>query len=164
MRRESPADADAIRRVTFEAFESMPFAGGNEHELVDALRAAGALVVSLVAELDERVVGHIAFSPARAADGSSGWYALGPVSVLPAYQRSGIGSALIRAGLQEISALGAIGCILTGNPDYYSRFGFERAPNLAPPAEPAEYFMVRTAGAADQSGPFSFHEAFYGAG
>jgi putative acetyltransferase len=154
---------EAIRHVTWEAFRDMPFADGDEHDLVDALRGSRALSVSLVADLDGRVIGHIAFSPASGADGSGAWYALGPVSVLPGFQRAGVGSALIREGLRQIEQLGASGCILTGNPDYYSRFGFQRAPALAPVEEPAEYFMVRIVSAAEPRGRFRFHEAFRGA-
>jgi putative acetyltransferase len=141
----------------------MPFADGDEHELVAALRDRAALAVSLSADLDGRIIGHIAISHAVAADGSPGWYALGPVSVLPEYQGRGIGSALINQALRQIEELGASGCILTGDPNYYVRFGFELAPALAPADEPAQYFMVKVMGAVEPQGPFRFHDAFYGA-
>ncbi|MEQ8858187.1 MAG: N-acetyltransferase [Pseudomonadales bacterium] len=162
IRPEAASDADAVRSVTYEAFESMPFAAGDEHLLIDALRSAHALAVSLVAEVDGRIIGHIAISPATPADDCAGWYALGPVSVLPACQRRGVGSDLVRRGLEEIAGLGAIGCILTGDPAYYARFGFEVAPALAPSEEPAEHFMVRLMGARNPRGPIRFHEAFHG--
>lgn len=163
IRPEQSADAEAICHVTYEAFRSMPFAAGDEHELVGVLRNSGALAVSLVADLDDRIIGHIAFSPATVADGSAGWYALGPVSVLPEFQRAGIGSALITGGMQQIETLGGIGCILTGDPNYYARFGFKPAPELAPSSEPAEYFMIRVMGSSEPQGQFRFHEAFHGA-
>ena len=154
VRPESAADAGAIRDLTFAAFRGMPYADGDEHVLVDRLREAGALTVSLVAEREGRVVGHVAFSPADA----EGWYALGPVSVLPAHQRRGIGSSLIRAGL---AALGnARGCILVGDPKVYERFGFELAPDLAPPGMPAAYFMLKLMRGPRPERPVAFHEAF----
>lgn len=163
IRSERSADAEAIRHVTLEAFRNMPFADGDEHELVGALRDSGALVVSLVAELDGSIIGHIAISPATAADGSMGWYALGPVSVRPDFQRAGIGSALIEEAMRQIESLGAGGCILTGDPNFYARFGFISAPEAAPSDEPAEYFMIRTMNGSQAQGPFRFHEAFHGA-
>jgi len=116
IRREAEGDASAIREITFAAFEGKAYAEGDEHELVDHLRSDGALAISLVAEIEGRIVGHAAFSPAVASDGSGGWFALGPVSVAPGHQRAGIGSSMIRAGLEELRRAGAAGCILTGDP------------------------------------------------
>ena len=92
-------------------FAGKPYAAGDEAELVEKLRFQNVLSVSLVAETEGAVVGQTAFSPAQASDGTAKWYALGPVSVLPARQGKGIGSRLVRAGLQAISELGADGCI-----------------------------------------------------
>ncbi len=83
IRDETEGDAAAITDVTVAAFESMEISNHTEQFIIEALRAAGALSVSLVAEVDGRVVGHIAFSPVRISDGTDGWYGLGPVSVLP---------------------------------------------------------------------------------
>jgi putative acetyltransferase len=141
----------------------MPYADGDEAELVEVLRFRNALSVSLVAELEGAIVGQIAFSPAHASGGSAGWYALGPVAVLPAHQGGGIGSALIRTGLQAIIELGASGCILTGAPAFYSRFGFTLSRENAPPGESAEYFMVKLLRGDLPIGPIRFHEAFGGA-
>ncbi len=138
----------------------MRFAAGDEAELVTTLRTEGALKVSLVAELNGTVIGQIAFSPARPADGSKAWYALGPVAVLPVHQGQGIGSRLVREGLRTISALGAMGCILTGNPAYYTRFGFSLSPGNTPPSEPPEYLMFKVLGTQVPKGPIYFHEAF----
>jgi putative acetyltransferase len=99
IRPEVPADHRAIYDLTKRAFAAMPYAGGDEQELIDQLREAGALALSLVAEKDGKLVGQITFSPAFAANGSSGWYALGPVSVDPELKHQGIGSQLIRAGI-----------------------------------------------------------------
>lgn len=163
IRTERDDDRAAIHDVIDTAFAGMPYADGDEAGLVDRLRAEGALSVSLVAELSGRVVGQIAFSPAQASDGTHGWYALGPVSVVPAHQRCGVGSTLVRAGLKVISESGAAGCILTGNPAYYGRFGFEVSPSNAPRDEPAEFFMVKVFRGRQPKGPIYFHRAFHGA-
>jgi putative acetyltransferase len=118
IRPERPGDEDAIGEVTRLAFASHPHSRQTEHFIVAALRKAGALSVSLVAEEDGRIVGHIAFSPVRVGDGSSGWHGLGPVSVLPALQGQGIGRALIEHGLEELRRLGAGGCVLLGDPAF----------------------------------------------
>lgn len=141
----------------------MPYAEGDEAKLVEALRAQDALAVSLVAEREGTIVGHIAFSPAHAPGGAPGWYALGPLAVLPAHQRGGIGSALVRAGLDAILELGATGCILTGDPSYYSRFGFKPSPGNTPSGQPSEFFMVKLLRGQLPVGPIRFHEAFGGA-
>ena len=106
LRDETPADIDAIRALTEEAFRTAPHADGTEHVIVDRLRAAGALTLSLVAEIDGAVAGHVAFSPVTLSDGSAGWYGLGPISVEPARQGEGIGSALVRAGLDRLKGMG----------------------------------------------------------
>ncbi|MEE8104667.1 MAG: N-acetyltransferase [Planctomycetota bacterium] len=160
VRPENHHDYGAIGNVITTAFSGKPYADGDEAELVETLRRANALSVSLVAELDGIVVGQVAFSPAQASDGARGWYGLGPVAVLPAHQRVGIGSKLVRAGLQVITDLGANGCILVGDPGYYARFGFRLSPSNAPIGEPTEFFMVKLIGHRLPTGPISFHGAF----
>lgn len=124
IRPESPADYDAIRHVNVEAFRIHPYSQQTEHLIVEALRAAGALEISLVAEVDGEVVGHIAFSAARIGDTTEGWFLLGPVAVLSGSQGSGIGNALVEAGLEQLRSRGAAGCVLVGDPAFYQRFGF----------------------------------------
>jgi putative acetyltransferase len=160
VRPERSGDVDTIGDLIRSAFLGMPYAEGDEAELVEALRARGALSVSLVAEREGKIVGQVAFSPARPPDGTLGWYALGPLAVLPGHQRGGIGSALVRAGLAAISELGAEGCILVGDPSYYSRFGFIRSPGNTPPGQPSEFFMVKLLRGRLPVGPIRFHEAF----
>ena len=162
IRRERAGDAAAIGELITAAFLGKPYADGDEAELVEKLRARGALSVSLVAEREGVIVGQAAFSPAQAPDGSPGWYALGPIAVLPAHQRRGIGSVLVHAGFEAISGLGARGCILVGDPAYYSRFGFELSPTNVPPGQPAEYFQVKLLRGPLPAGPFRFHRAFGG--
>jgi putative acetyltransferase len=163
IRPERPDDSAAIGFVIRAAFLGKPYAAGDEAELVEALRRKNALVVSLVAELQGSVVGQVALSPAFASDGAAGWYALGPVSVLPEYQSRGIGAALVHEGLQAITKLGANGCILTGDPAYYARFGFALAPSNAPSQEPSEFFMIKLLEGQRPTGPICFDAAFYGA-
>ena len=127
IRDETKDDAAVITEVTVAAFESLEISSHTEQFIVEALRSAQALTLSLVAEVDGRVVGHIAFSPVDISDGTDNWYGLGPVSVLPMYQRMGIGKALIEEGLARLKALGAKGCCLVGHPEYYRKFGFENA-------------------------------------
>jgi putative acetyltransferase len=161
IRNECNSDVDAIRSTTEHAFHGMPYARGDEQDVIDRLRCANALTLSLVALMDAKVVGHIAFSPAEAGDVSHSWFALGPVSVLPEWQGQGIGSALIKRGLAQLENLDAAGCILTGNPQFYRRFGFQLAPDNAPQNEPAEFFMIKPLSSKTPPGRFAFHEAFY---
>jgi len=158
---ESEADLDAIWLLTKAAFDGRPYAGGDEQDLVNSLRACGGLCVSLVATDGDEIVGQITFSPATISSNVGNWFALGPVSVIPARQWEGIGAMLIEAGMKVITEQGAWGCILTGNPLYYSRHGFEPAAEHCPDNEPKEYFMLRRVGETKPVGQFAFHEAFY---
>ncbi len=121
---ETNDDIQAITDVTITAFQTLEISNQTEQFIIEALRAAKALTVSLVAELDGRVIGHIAFSPVIISDGVQGWYGLGPVSVLPEYQRQGIGKALVYEGLSRLKGMQARGCCLVGHPEYYKKFGF----------------------------------------
>jgi len=163
VRPERPGDHDALTALITAAFEGKPYADGDEAELLGALRRAGALSLSLVAEREGVVVGQIAFSPARPTSGAEGWYALGPVAVLPAHQGLGIGARLVRQGLDVLVSRGASGCILVGDPAYYSRFGFEVRLENAPAGQPAEYFMLKILRGPAPQGPIAFHPAFGGA-
>ena len=160
IRNETSADASAIAEVTAAAFASMAISNHTEQFIVAALRAAKALTLSLVAEVDGRVVGHIAFSPVTISDGSRQWYGLGPVSVLPERQRQGIGSALIREGLSRLKELGARGCCLVGHPQYYRRFGFQNVPGLVLEGVPQEVFFALSFDGHVPQGSVEFHEGF----
>ena len=161
IRPENSSDHSSILRVTQSAFEGRPYADGDEQDLIDSLRAQGALVISLVAVDDDQLVGQISFSPATISSGTGSWYALGPVAVSPERQKQGIGAALIEAGLAELRQLGASGCILTGDPAYYSMRGFSLAPEHCPEAESPEYFMLYLLDDSEPDGQFAFHKAFY---
>ena len=160
IRDESPADRAAIHAVTHAAFAAMPYSEGDEAELVDALRAAGALKVSLVAETAGEIAGHIGFSPVTIAVAQGDWFGLAPVSVRPDRQREGIGAALIWAGLARVEALGAAGCVLIAHPDYYPRFGFAADPALTYRGAAHPALQRLTLGGADPMGEVVFHPAF----
>lgn len=160
IRDETENDIAAITDVTIAAFEDMEISNHTEQFVVQALRAAGALTVSLVAEQDGRVVGHIAFSPVTLSDGTADWYGLGPVSVLPSCQRQGIGKALIEAGLARIQELGAKGCCLVGHPLYYRKFGFENPAGLSHEGVPPEVFFTLSFDGHAPQGSVHFHEGF----
>jgi putative acetyltransferase len=106
IRHETTADLEAISEVTRAAFRTLPISNQTEQFIIIALRSAGALTLSLVAEIGGKVVGHIAFSPVTISDGSLDWYGLGPISVLPEYQKQGIGKSLVHEGLSLLKALG----------------------------------------------------------
>ncbi|WP_235048816.1 GNAT family N-acetyltransferase [Methylomonas sp. MK1] len=130
IRSERKSDENAIEGITHQAFASHPHSSHAEHLIIRALREANVLTISLVAEQSNEVVGHIAFSPVTISDGTSGWFGLGPVSVLPSVQKRGIGRALIEHGLSQLRELGADGCVLLGEPSFYKRFGFSNSPGL----------------------------------
>lgn len=160
IREEAPADVLAIEAVTVAAFLSAEHTNHTEQHIVNALRRAGALTISLVAEMDGALVGHVALSPVNISDGSTQWFGLGPISVLPAHQREGIGSALMQAALTALRQRDAQGCVLLGDPGYYGRFGFRASPDLVLPGLPFEYFQVLYFGPATPSGIVTYHPAF----
>ena len=161
IREEIPGDITAIRTLTEAAFRGRPYADGDEQDVIDRLREADALVLSLVALDDDEVVGQVTFSPAINEDNTGPWFALGPVSVSPERQGEGIGASLIEAGLTRLASTGALGCILTGDPNYYSRFGFEVSPATCAEKEPAEFFQLKLLQGNTPRGRFTFHGAFY---
>ena len=160
IRNETDADVSAITEVTVAAFKTLAVSNHTEQYIIAALRAAGALTLSLVAEAEGRVIGHIAFSPVTISDGTRNWYGLGPVSVLPAYQRQGVGKALIREGLARLKAMNARGCCLVGHPDYYRKFGFTNMPGLVLEGVPQEVFFALCFDGQVPQGTVAFHEAF----
>jgi putative acetyltransferase len=160
IREETKDDAAVISEVTVAAFEPLEISNHTEQFIIEALRCARALTLSLVAEVAGRVVAHIAFSPVAISDGTTDWYGLGPVSVLPMYQRMGIGKALIREGLSRLKDLGAKGCCLVGHPQYYRKFGFENVAGLVHAGVPPEVFFALSFDERFPSGNVSFHEGF----
>jgi putative acetyltransferase len=164
IRYEKDADVDAIRDVTISAFETLEISNHTEQFIIAALRSARSLTVSLVAEVDGRVVGHIAFSPVTISDGTRNWYGLGPLSVLPEYQRQGIGKALIGEGLSRLKGLNARGVCLVGHPDYYRKLGFKNMAGLVHEGVPQEVFFALSFDGHIPQGTVTFHEAFKAVG
>ena len=164
IRSETRADVGAITEVTVAAFKTLAVSNQTEHFIIASLRAAKALTISLVAEADKQVVGHIAFSPVTISDGSPNWYGLGPVSVLPEYQRRGIGSALVREGISRLKERGARGCCLVGHPGYYRRFGFQNIRGLVCEGVPEEVFFALSFDGHIPQGIVEFHAGFKAAG
>lgn len=141
LRAEAPGDADAIRSLIIEAFRRAAHASGTEAQIVDGLRTAGALSLSLVAEGNAGILGHIAASPVTMGD-APGWFGIGPLAVRPDRQSQGIGAALMQAALERLRTQGARGVVLVGDPAYYTRFGFAGDPGITVPGIPAEYVLA----------------------
>ena len=160
IRSETPDDVCAITEVTIAAFKTLEISNHTEQFIIEALRAAKALTVSLVAEEDGCVIGHIAFSPVTISDGTQNWYGLGPVSVLPEYQRRGIGKSLIKEGLSQLKELNAQGCCLVGHPDYYKKLGFKNMSGLIHEGVPHEVFLSLSFDGHIPQGTVTFHEGF----
>jgi len=163
LRDERARDAAAIARVIAAAFADAPQGGRLEQGIVDALRADGCLSVSLVAERDERIIGHVAFSPVTIGDGSPGWYGLAPLAVLPDCRRRSVGAGLVRTGLDALRRLGAHGCVVLGDPAYYARFGFGPAGEIVFPQAPPEYLTALSFddAAPRAAGEVRYHASFY---
>lgn len=137
-----PADAEGVRRVNTEAFGRLA-----EANLVDALRRAGQVVISLVAEIDKEVVGHVVLTPVTLTPTVPGlrMLGIGPVAVLPKYQRKGIGFKLVRQAVDQARAEGWQAVVVLGRPEYYRRFGFVPASRYGLGCEfnaPADSFQV----------------------
>ncbi|QNK02227.1 GNAT family N-acetyltransferase [Dyella telluris] len=161
IRAEAPADVPAIHALTEAAFREAEHTSHTEQFINDALRDAGQLTLSLVAEDADTLVGHVAVSPVVLSDGSEGWFGLGPVSVAPTRQREGIGSRLVHQALDVLRAHGATGCVVLGDPLYYSRFGFSANPSLVLPDVPAAYFQSLLFAGRMPVADVRYHPAFF---
>lgn len=162
IRPEVNGEEQAIRDLTGRAFAPMPFADETDQELPGRFRRAGKLRLSLVAQSGTEIVGHVALTQAIHHSSADNWFALGPISVEPAWQRQGIGTAMIAEVRRWLVANGAAGCILVGDTNYYSRHGFMLASEHCPHNEPPEHFMVLKLKGAIPSGRFAFDPLFYG--
>ncbi|MDO5668993.1 MAG: N-acetyltransferase [Corynebacterium sp.] len=157
IRPEVPADLPSIAAVTAAAFAAVERSSQTESAIIEALRAAGALSVSLVAVDNEQVIGHVAASPVLIDAHPGRFYGLGPLSVLPERQGEGIGSVLLRSVLGYLVDAEVI--VLLGEPDFYSRFGFAPVEGLVYPDVPPEYFLAH--GNPHRRGVVSYHPAFF---
>lgn len=141
IREEEPGDEESVRRVNLAAFNNGP-----EAALVEKLRVACEDYLAFVAVEDGNVVGHILFTPATLDGSGVVGMGLAPMAVLPARQRTGIGSRLVRHGLEHVRQSGCPFVVVLGHPEYYPRFGFERASKYRLRSQwegvPDEAFMV----------------------
>lgn len=160
VRDEQPGEEAVIGALITQAFLTAPHASGTEAQIVVGLRAAEALTQSLVAVEAGAIVGHIAFSEVLINGEPCGWFALGPVAVIPELQGNGIGSTLIRTGLARLETQGAAGCVLVGDPRYYARFGFVAEPTLHVDKVPGEYVLARPLAGPRVPGRITHHQAF----
>lgn len=161
IREETEHDIPAIHALLASAFETAPHSQQTEHLIVDALREKGTLTLSLIAEEANELVGCIAFSPVEIDNFQCGWYGLGPVAVIPDRQGFGIGSELIQTGIRHLRANDAAGCVVLGEPSYYSRFGFAPLPDLKLEGVPDKYFMARPLIDEIPAGKVDYDPAFY---
>jgi putative acetyltransferase len=160
LRQETAGDASAIDALTTAAFKGAPHSTGTEAAIIAHLRDAGALVLSLVAIKAGRIVGQVAFSPVTIDPEQPDWYGLGPISVHPDQQGSGIGRALVEEGLRQLKASGAAGCVVLGDPTYYRRFGFVSDAALVYGDIPPEYFQRIVFFGSAPAGNVAYHPAF----
>lgn len=161
IRSEQPADIAAIHAVNRAAFEA-----STEADLVDVLRKQAHPIVSLVAENADAIVGHIFFSPVTLSGHALKMMGLAPMAVLPAQHRRGIGSALVRAGLERCRELGCEAVIVLGHAEYYPRFGFAPASRFGIACEydvPDDVFMaleLERGSLRGKAGTIRYHAAF----
>ena len=160
IRTERPDDIDAIRTITTAAFANTEHSSGTEAKIIDALRSAGALTISLVAVQGGKIIGHVAFSPVKIDSGPEDWFGLGPVSVHPDRQGAGVGKALIDHGLARLRERNAQGCVVLGDPSYYARFGFVSDPRLSYADVPAGYFQRIVFEGPQPTGSVAYHSGF----
>ncbi len=165
IRSETLADHQQISDLIYAAFLNHPHhakgALPTEHLIVDQLRENNALHLSLVAEVEGRILGHIAISPVTINKQSLNWYGLGPVAVLPAHQNRGIGSQLIQTAISQLKSQFAAGIVLLGDPDYYQRFGFKTNTALYLKDVPPAYFMMLPLSENIPTGAVEYHNSFY---
>lgn len=163
IRIETNDDIVAISQMHYAAFKNhpqhAPGAEPTEHLIVERLRQAGALSLSLVAEEDGIIIGHIALSPAEVG-GSHGWHLIGPLGVSPQRQGQGVGSALMREAMAGMRAIGAAGIVLVGYPAFYQRFGFTSHPGLTVMNVPSRNVLGLSFGGDIPKGEIMHHEAF----
>ena len=160
VRAESIQDITAIHQLIAVAFQSDPYSNNQEQFIVDKMRLDQELSISLVATINNKVIGHIAFSKVLINSQTSHLYGLAPVAVLPEYQGKGVGKSLIKAGIAEIKSLGCHGCVVLGEPDYYNRFGFKESEQLTLEGVPPEYFMVNIFADDSPRGQVTYCQAF----
>lgn len=160
LRAETRADVDAIKTLTSEAFRHQPHSNQTEAAIIEGLREAGALTLSLVAHYAQRIIGQISVSAVNVSGGAQGWFGIGPLSVAPDFQGQGVGTDLVWQTLRTMRQRGAAGCVVLGEPAYYGRFGFRSTPALSLDGAPPGCFLVRPYERVVPLGTVQFHSAF----
>lgn len=160
LRNETDKDHLVVAELVRIAFLNNPHSDGSESRIISRLRARRELFLSLVAVQDGEVVGYIAFSPITLAPEVPRWHGLGPLAVDPRSQGRGIGSMLVHQGLDELQAKGARGCVVFGNPAYYSRFGFLPHAGLVYPGGPSRFFLAQAFNGSVPQALVSYSPAF----
>jgi putative acetyltransferase len=155
------ADYAAIDDILRTAFAPHPYSDHREHRQVMDLRRAGVLALELVAVHRGAIAGYGAFSRVHLAGAPGPWYGLAPLGVAPPHQRRGMGTQLVKTGLAQLRSLGAMGCIVLGDPRYYHRFGFRPWAGLTYGGAPPKTVMAVAFGAVAPQGSVAFHPAFF---
>ncbi|MCK9996775.1 MAG: N-acetyltransferase [Candidatus Krumholzibacteria bacterium] len=162
IRPEMENDRDAVHALNVAAFETPA-----EARLVDILREQAKPVISLVAEVDGKVAGHILFTPVTlSTEPDLKMMGLAPMAVVPGHQKQGIGSALVRAGLEQCGQMGFVGVVVLGHPEYYPRFGFAPSSRFGMDSEydvPEDVFMtleLKPEALRGKTGRVKYHAAF----
>lgn len=158
IRNEIPEDSPAISRLITDAFLLLAQSTGTEASIVERLRAEGALLLSLVVEDAGEVIGYLAATDARIG-AQQGWCLIGPLAVLPAKHRQGIGAALMQEAIRRLRAIRR-GASLVGDPHYYARFGFRTFPQLNVPGCPPEVVQALPFDGSEPCGEIIHHPAF----
>lgn len=166
IREEKKQDINQIEELTLLAFTGHPHhepgSPPTEHMIVKRLRDAKAMTLSLVAEDDSGIIGHLSYSPVKIDGMATRWHALAPVSVSPSMQRQGIGSKMIEQSILLLKEKDIDGLVVLGAPEYYSCFGFHHNHHFIVEGVPAEYFLAQSLNNINQlpSGVITFHNAF----
>ena len=163
IREEQPSDIEKIWKINVEAFETIA-----EANLVNSLRDSGCTFISMVAETENKVVGHILFTPVELSGNKNNLKIMGlaPMAVLSQYQNKGIGSELVQAGLERCKSLGCDAVVVLGHPDYYPKFGFVPSVKYGIKSEydvSDEVFMIlelNPGSLKHHEGVIKYHEAF----
>lgn len=161
IRPEEPRDIAGIAALTNAAFRNCKVRMGSEARIIERLREKDQLALSLVAEnVDLAIIGHLTVSPVTISDGTRGWFALGPISVIPLNQQSGIGAALLERAISDMRQVGAQGLVCIGPPDYFARFGFDRDEKLRYDGSQSGALLRLSLGDSKPVGTVSYAPAF----
>ena len=162
VRPEAEGDAARIGAVVSAAFADAPHADGDEAALVERLRAGGDLALSLVAEDEEGMIGHIGFSPLTVGGESNGWMQLAPLAVVTHWRGEGVARSLIVRGIAELRERGAQGIGVLGEPALYEKFGFGPASGMILPADQQPFYRALALDGDLPRGEVRYADAFYG--